>query len=142
MTVNFSDWMLDLANPTVWIICGALGLIALLSAIAAFCINDDDHRHHWISRDMLRIVFLISLLAAVAIPVFSLNYVEKREPFTVVAQSRFRITDLHCHPTDCPHNRLPDDGTRATWLQDGESVSGRIYVDDSKVTLAPNNQEE
>lgn len=137
MSADFSDWTKVPADPTAWIFGVTVVLIGLLFMVAMSHADYDNPRHRRIRRACLTCMGLICALAAVAILILGPNDTGERESFASAAQIRFHITHLHCHPTDCPYNRLPDDGTQVTWLQDGRSISGRIYIDGNKVTLAP-----
>lgn len=146
MSADFSDWTKGPTDPTAWIFGVAVVLIGMLFMVAISHADYDNPRHRTdydgprrrrIRRACLTCMSLICALAAVAILILGPNDTGERESFASAAQIRFHITHLHCHPTDCPYNRLPDDGTQVTWLQDGRSISGRIYIDGNKVTLAP-----
>lgn len=58
--------------------------------------------------------------------------------FTEAAQTTFHVTQLQCHPKECPTFSLPDNDTQATWRQNGKQVSGRILIDGNTVILTPN----
>lgn len=146
MSAGFSDWTKAPTDPTAWIFGVTVVLIGLLFMVAMSYADHDglrhraDHdglRHRRIRRTCLVGMSLICALAAVAILILGPNDTGERESFASAAQTRFHITHLHCHPTDCPYDSLPDDGTQVTWLQDGRSISGRIYIDGNTVTLAP-----
>lgn len=136
MTVDFSDWV------RVWEEyrrkknrCSMLLLVmAVVSGV--FAVADMDAPSSESGLSLLFASFAIFMAGGVAVVVNTY----RPDPFVVVAHRRFHDDSLE-GDRPFPQDRLPEDGTHVTWLDDGKTVEGRVFVDGTRVTLAPDVKE-
>lgn len=135
MTVDFTDWV------KAWreyrrkkSLCSML-LLAMMVVFGAFAVTDMGVSFS--ESDFL--LFASFALLASGGAVFIVK-ADCPDPFIAVACRRFHNYSLE-GDYPFPEDRLPEDGMRVTWLDDGEKVEGRLFVDGTRVTLAPYSEE-
>lgn len=143
MTVDFSDWVAssgeyfdafavmrqDVVVPVF------IGLLIVGGGF--FYLSFDKYRRVMLAAGILLLVDVVAFAGYVLVgAVATFSATPDAPSFTTVAEQRFQVGHLICDPA-CPTQGLPKDGTRVVWLDDGRTVEGRLFVDGTRVTLAP-----
>lgn len=134
MTVDFTDWWTPYYMENIVLLI--MLIVEMLLCTAYYFVTEENSILDKIIYKGFKLLFPLGLMAIILCWIFAQQV---PTTFTEAMQTKFHITQLQCHPKECTTFRLADNGTQATWMQNGKRVNGRILVDGNKVTLAPNS---